>query len=451
MKIFSISFLCWCLTVLTAGAQNNCDAPDAVRAFYHEDAQQLALRMMQTNVQYQDSIEVPAFFYERAMRVLLAVYNATQIPERDTVVECLGIHTFPTVSANSISIGLVASEPWAINFSNGIIPTGNAEFDALAEHYHLSNSGSFSFGGTIYASLKSEIAINPTAFAALFENISGVEFAEPEAVIGDGNDIHIQETLIEDVEVTYTAAWGDCPAGCIFSRNWKFRVNLNCGVQFVEVWGEELAPEIACNNSIGCTEEPLCLDWLRDTVHYYQGLFPECDQPTQGATITLMNDGTVIGLHYFIGADFDFVKFYTCDGVYLGQCVTTIAGPSCDDPVFQQYLSNTDTIWTCDQPYPTEVECGTMRSDDLPAWAASIQLMPNPTTGLLQVSAQFDRPEKGSVQVMNVLGQTVLRKNFQAASLSESIDLQGNAPGLYFITVSNGKEHTTRKVVLRRE
>lgn len=450
MRLFSISFLCWCLSVLAAGAQNNCTAPDAVRAFYHEDAQQLALRMMQNNPSFQDSVEIPASLYNRSMRMLLAVYNAVQLHERDTVVECLAIHTFPSVWAYGISLGLDANETWATNFYNGIIPTGNAEFDGVLSHFNLTNSGGFIIGNTIYTSLKSETAINPVALINLVDGIPGVIFAEQEGVFGDGNNIQIQETLIEDTYITYTAAWGDCQAGCIYERNWKFVVNLNCNVQLDEVWGDELTQEVECSNSFACATEPLCLDWLRDTVHFYQALFPDCNQPHQGSTVTLMNGGTVVGLHFLIGADFDFVKFYTCDGNYLGQCLTTIAGPSCDQPVFQQYLSDPDTIWTCDQPFPTEEECGVLSSDEPPAWASSVQVTPNPTTGLFQLSALFDERRQGSVEVLNVLGQTVLRKNFQAVSVNESIDLQANAPGVYFVRVSSGREQVSRKVVVRR-
>lgn len=450
MKSLSISFLCWCLSVLVAGAQNNCNAPDAVRAFYQKDAEQLAVRMMQNHPQYQDSVEIPAPLYERAMRNLLAVYNAFQIPERDTVVECLAIHTFPTVWMYGIAVGLDANETWAMNFHNGIFPTGNAEFDGLLAHFHLTNGGSFISSNTIYASLRSETAINSTALIPLVEPISGVNFVEQEGVFGDGNNIQLQETLIDDVEMTYTAAWGDCPAGCIFERNWKFRVKLDCGVQFLEVWGDELTDEVNCSANFQCATEPLCLDWLRDTVHFYQEQFPDCNQPSYGGTVTTMNNGTVIGLHYFIGADFDFKKFYTCDGTYLGQCLVTIVGETCDDPIFQQYLANPDTIWTCDQPFPTELECGVLSSDEPPVWGASVQVTPNPTAGLFQVSALFDGRRQGSVQVLNMLGQTVLQKNFQAAVLNESIDLQGSAPGVYFVRVSSGKEQVSRKVVVRR-
>ena len=450
MKSIFLSFFVLFLGIGALRAQPNCDAPEPIRAFYHEDAKQLAVRMMQMFQTYQDSVAIPDVLYKQAMRALLAVYNAVQIPERDTVVECLALHTFPRINMYSISVGLDANATWAQNLGNGIIPTGNAEVDGLLSHYNLSNSSSFSIGNLIFVTLSTPDALNPVALATQFDAIPGVEFAEQNGTFGDGSDITFQPTLIEDVELTYRAAWGDCPAGCTSSRNWKFRIKLDCGAQLLDVWGEELPQEFACNNSFECATEPLCMNWLRDTVAFYQALFPECNQPAYGSVVTQMNNGSVIGLHHFVGADFDFVRFYTCQGEYLGQCLTTIAGGSCEDPVFEQYLASTDTIWTCADPYPTPEECGVLGTDDVPVWASSLQVNPNPGSGFFQLSAVFNEQRKGVFRVVNVLGQTVVERAFQASFLNESIDLQGNAPGVYFVQVLSGKEVASRKVVQRR-
>ena len=51
MKTTFLSLLLWCIGIVAAGAQNLCDAPPTVRAFYENDARQLAVRMMQNNPQ----------------------------------------------------------------------------------------------------------------------------------------------------------------------------------------------------------------------------------------------------------------------------------------------------------------------------------------------------------------------------------------------------------------
>ena len=120
MKTLSLSLLLWCAGILSLSAQNLCDAPPAVRAFYENDARQLAVRMMQNTPQWQDSVSIPDVLYERAMSMLLAVYKATQFPERDTVVECLAIHTFPSIWPYSVIVAADANETWAQKYEDGI-------------------------------------------------------------------------------------------------------------------------------------------------------------------------------------------------------------------------------------------------------------------------------------------------------------------------------------------
>jgi hypothetical protein len=56
--------------------------------------------------------------------------------------------------------------------------------------------------------------------AELFQPVSGVRYAEPNGVIGDGNDI------VARLDRTYTLSrgFGDCPAGCIYRESWDFTV-----------------------------------------------------------------------------------------------------------------------------------------------------------------------------------------------------------------------------------
>jgi hypothetical protein len=56
--------------------------------------------------------------------------------------------------------------------------------------------------------------------AQLFQPVSGVRYAEPNGIIGDGDDIVARENR------TYTLSrgYGDCPAGCIFRESFHFTV-----------------------------------------------------------------------------------------------------------------------------------------------------------------------------------------------------------------------------------
>ncbi len=56
--------------------------------------------------------------------------------------------------------------------------------------------------------------------AQLFQPVSGVRYAEPNGVIGDGNDILARA----DRTYTLSRGFGDCPAGCIHRESFDFTV-----------------------------------------------------------------------------------------------------------------------------------------------------------------------------------------------------------------------------------
>ena len=56
--------------------------------------------------------------------------------------------------------------------------------------------------------------------AELFQPVSGVRYAEPNGIAGDGNDIVARL----DRTYTFSRGFGDCPAGCIYRESWNFTV-----------------------------------------------------------------------------------------------------------------------------------------------------------------------------------------------------------------------------------
>ena len=79
-----------------------------------------------------DSIDVtiPKHLSDSILKALIAVYNATEIPERDSVVDLFDIHNVPLFSFTSFDL----FEP---SLENGL-PTGDVIVDSLANLYNLS-------------------------------------------------------------------------------------------------------------------------------------------------------------------------------------------------------------------------------------------------------------------------------------------------------------------------
>lgn len=94
-----------------------------------------------------------------------------------------------------------------------VLRTGYAEFDALNARLGLSVVVQiFQFSGTVvfYFNEYLNVAAAARAYAAL----ERIEYAEPNAYVGDGSDVDAVESEGRWY-VVFRSAWGDCPAGCI--------------------------------------------------------------------------------------------------------------------------------------------------------------------------------------------------------------------------------------------
>ncbi|MBS1942048.1 MAG: hypothetical protein JST38_14350, partial [Bacteroidetes bacterium] len=85
-----------------------CPAPDSVVALYRDDADRLALaRTLRNGTTWVDSVAIDPAWAQTAMNALVAVYNS-DLPARDTVVDLLHIHAYPT---STMRLLLVSADP----------------------------------------------------------------------------------------------------------------------------------------------------------------------------------------------------------------------------------------------------------------------------------------------------------------------------------------------------
>jgi len=80
----------------------------------------------------------------------------------------------------------------------------------------------------------------------------------------------------------------------------------------------------------------------------------------------------------------------------------------------------------------------------------AFDVMPNPTTGRFEVKLQFNQVQKATVQITNVLGQTIHNQTFTAAAQTIPVDLQQQASGVYFVTLRMDGKAISRKVTVRK-
>lgn len=229
-------------------SQINCIAPDSIIEKYKDDADRMALRKIERwNLTYQDSVEIPKIISDSFLNQLISVYNAVNIPERDTVVSLLDIHTFPDLIMRNIVVTADSNLSWMKQLKNGIIPTGYQALDSIIAKYDLTIDeyktwyNSFFWHAVIF---KSQINYNIPALASAFETLPDVYFSEPTNIAGDGNDINDEPFIIVGENfghnLFYIYGWGDCPAGCTQNRIWWFKTYDDCSVQLVDVFGSPL-------------------------------------------------------------------------------------------------------------------------------------------------------------------------------------------------------------------
>jgi len=221
---------------------SSCETQDSIAYWYEKDAARLCLKQYdRQGSTYNDSIHFPAAVFEPKLEALIAVFNAKSIPEADTVTRIREIHEFPGVSLNSIVIYADSTLPWMKAFRNNQFPTGNTTLDSILIRYKfmLSEYNDFPVFGQHTVILNSLLNLNLSPLTRELDDL-GIN-ASPNGGPGDGNRL-IDSVYSDHIEILYTYAWGDCPAGCIFQRSWKFKVYEDCSVEFIESYGQTLPP-----------------------------------------------------------------------------------------------------------------------------------------------------------------------------------------------------------------
>ncbi|MBA2611628.1 MAG: T9SS type A sorting domain-containing protein [Bacteroidetes bacterium] len=81
----------------------------------------------------------------------------------------------------------------------------------------------------------------------------------------------------------------------------------------------------------------------------------------------------------------------------------------------------------------------------------NVTIMPNPSTGLVNVSIALAQTENITVTVTNALGQQIISNKYDGISNEiVSLDLTSQSNGVYFVTVSNGKDKMVQRLILNK-
>lgn len=219
---------------------SSCIAPDSIVSKYSDDADKLALRRIyENNLTYVDSVEIPQEYSDSLLNALIAIYNAVELPERDSVISIYDIH-LANPDLNFISIDADSNLTWMQNLQDSIIPTGNKHLDSLLVFYDFSLWKYYKFNYH-RALFKSKRNYNTKVLANDFDKIPNVIDADIVEWIGVSKDI-TSKTYPDYIELIFRYGWMDCPMGCVWNRYWKFHVYYDCSVEFIESYGSPITP-----------------------------------------------------------------------------------------------------------------------------------------------------------------------------------------------------------------
>lgn len=211
---------------------------DSLKSLLQEDAATLALRDLQSDPSKKGTvIFILDYIVESYYRGLVYIYNAASIPEADQVVNKYKIHVFGYPETHRLFVSVDTSKAWTEAWRNGESLTGNPQVDSLIINYNLKLYRYYTSlnGAVLYATQP----LNIFALSKKFVGIEGINYSEPDGIMGDGNDI---TASIDESFITYTFSygWGDCPAGCIGRHYWEFQVMFDGTVQFIRSYGDQL-------------------------------------------------------------------------------------------------------------------------------------------------------------------------------------------------------------------
>jgi hypothetical protein len=251
--------------------QSSCTAHDTIKQKYFTDAERLALRrVFYINSTYKDSIDVDTTVRNRYLDALLAVYNATAIPQRDTVVKTYKVHTDLNPELRMVSFKAPGTYAWMDSLNNNASITNNPPLDNLITQYSLTLWGYYVSSTYDQVLFMAANNLNTQALANKFLTINGVIGANPEPGFNDEKNIK-DSTNTGFLILTYSIGWGTCFNGCDFRRYWEFKVDTNCVVEFLKTYGDPIALGLSA------------MDLVENNVKAYPNPFSE--------KITLENSG----------------------------------------------------------------------------------------------------------------------------------------------------------------
>lgn len=247
---------------------SSCVGNANLEIIYRNDAAYQA--MLRTNTigsAYKDSLELDPVLTDSILQAFYAIHNVQGQLWRDTIVTLFGYSNFGSYKTDSLHgiaqsyidnnynnyksckrlmITVYDTVPWVNAWINGNYNnTDNDSINSLVNRFDFTIKETYNIklykDRTIYT-LTANRPINMPALIQYIGGITGVSEATAETLLPTYSATRIELQFIDgNIIIAHGMGCGDCPSGCTYGRNWRFKVNLStdCSVVYLSVsnWG----------------------------------------------------------------------------------------------------------------------------------------------------------------------------------------------------------------------
>ena len=222
-----------------AQTQSSCVIPPLLAQEYKRDIAQLAaLRLFQLQSPDTILVRIPQAHIDTIAEGLAAIFNATSLPERDSVFNLYCVHNLNPFDGfggyDGFLVKVDTTYSWTNAWQNLVTITGDPQMDTLLSKYNLSINQFYNWTIGNYAVLSVDSSWNIFALMDSLEMVPGVLMVEQNSYVGVAGKISYT-TSINTRFYDFYFEYADCFDGCDAYRNWKFKVNSDCSVEFLGI------------------------------------------------------------------------------------------------------------------------------------------------------------------------------------------------------------------------
>jgi hypothetical protein len=236
----TIAFLMMIFSLGHAGfgqVTSSCIVPALLKTEYKRDVAQLAAqRLYQLQSPDTDLVQIPQVYTDAVFEGLAAIFNATSIPERDSVFNLYCVHHLNPFEGFGAYAGFIVKVDtgysWTQAWQNLNTLTGDPLMDTILTKYHLTISNFYNWQIGSYAELSVDSSWNTNALIDSINLVPGVILAELNSFVGVAGKISYNEVGNSKFYDFYFE-YQDCFDGCDAYRKWKFKVNADCSVEYL--------------------------------------------------------------------------------------------------------------------------------------------------------------------------------------------------------------------------